>query len=952
MKIPPPNTVHHATVRTDTQARQEPVCTDAPTADEVTSKKQDDRALAHDDAAAVLNRRRREVKTGAAVNQADGQESRHVSRGQSRVFTPGAAVLPSASDIPDTGAQQESQLRESQKDMTRLGEAIARRFDFAKQQLDDEMSKLFPSLRGSDFAQTLEVRTTQEEMLPLAERTPEGGHFRRTEVKSEPLLSLYLRATQGETPPGFVVSDTDIVSGNESVKQVPPTLNSADAKYKIEKLLTDTTSSSFERRYTVQSNNFWDKPANFSQGHSVKDWLGLEFGAQLRAEAGLRAGDNTLSTDALSLVDKVLASPDVQSRHLLPASDRPGVYALSVAAQDDNGVSTPLRGAFVLTQRDDDDDLGRVILWRAGKPLEEFDDIAAMTDSLKANGQVQGEAYTVPVDENILSRRVNDLRASISDTKVTANISQYLDLTTALSGREKLRDARIYSDWLASEPHAEAKLAWHHAVRDYSTLSQKIRDQSNQSTDVLLDPHQYGSPEALHDYTRQKLMTAMKASFGEEYDPDKVYLSFSTLEPKSHEPPPDFLGMPLSVRSENIHDEPEWTHDKRSLTEWAQTNIDYFQKHELQFFKTPITDENNKVITKLTGHQVALLIRDVNVGKSYPEYLENRLINAPEGKAAKNEYGLLRLAEMQVEKQSAIIQNAFNVDRLERGQAWVQAVIDSPTAKERRTVEGHQIVVKQLKFGEFEGETPVRGIYIIGGADPRSIPSVVAYTPGAPDGKPFREADDFEALMKELKASPEMKNYMLERMGPENAKQKFNDGSERWSTEEIKGDFLEAEYEAGVQFSIDRIKDQARATTEGDRQANVKLGNTLGDIVLSMAHPYIAVPYGLVQTGLSIKSGITAHEKGDYSESLQDFAHAFDRAFGAFLTTGSSIKGPKFQPPARLPGGRVGYLMGPTEAPKWGIQSLKEFSPLMENISGLKNAAPAQKIKYIEILKY
>lgn len=107
------------------------------------------------------------------------------------------------------------QLQNSQIEMTRFKEAIPKHFSYMVQKVQEEFSRHFPSLVGHILAENLEVRTMHETIIPVGNLTSEGGVFHRMEISNEPLLTLYLRRINGETPPPtFIMSDTDIVVNN------------------------------------------------------------------------------------------------------------------------------------------------------------------------------------------------------------------------------------------------------------------------------------------------------------------------------------------------------------------------------------------------------------------------------------------------------------------------------------------------------------------------------------------------------------------------------------------------------------------------------------------------------------------------------------------------------------------------------------------------------------------
>ncbi|QWT19243.1 hypothetical protein KPL74_16015 [Bacillus sp. NP157] len=103
---------------------------------------------------------------------------------------------------------------------------------------------------------------------------------------------------------------------------------------------------------------------------------------------------------------------------------------------------------------------------------------------------------------------------------------------------------------------------------------------------------------------------------------------------------------------------------------------------------------------------------------------------------------------------------AFISDHAERGYRWLEAVVDSPEAAHRRKVEGHDIVARQLTYrGAVVGD-----VLVVGARDRRSVPRVVFYTPGAPDGRFVREFDDAAHAAREFLYNPRFESYLLDRL--------------------------------------------------------------------------------------------------------------------------------------------------------------------------------------------
>lgn len=103
---------------------------------------------------------------------------------------------------------------------------------------------------------------------------------------------------------------------------------------------------------------------------------------------------------------------------------------------------------------------------------------------------------------------------------------------------------------------------------------------------------------------------------------------------------------------------------------------------------------------------------------------------------------------------------AYLPDRQERGHAWLRAVVDSPAAATRRSVDGHDIVVRQFTYrGAVVGD-----LLIIGARRPESVPRVILYMPDAPDGRSVREFEDAEQAARAVLYNPLFEAWLLDRL--------------------------------------------------------------------------------------------------------------------------------------------------------------------------------------------
>ncbi len=102
-------------------------------------------------------------------------------------------------------------------------------------------------------------------------------------------------------------------------------------------------------------------------------------------------------------------------------------------------------------------------------------------------------------------------------------------------------------------------------------------------------------------------------------------------------------------------------------------------------------------------------------------------------------------------------------DKDNTGLNLVLAALDSPTPDRRAKVNGHEVVVRQLQWGD----SVLKSIVAFGVRSVASRPSLTLYTPDAPDGKAFRDVDAASgrtleaALAQALTATPQMTRWLI-----------------------------------------------------------------------------------------------------------------------------------------------------------------------------------------------
>ncbi|MBT2296711.1 dermonecrotic toxin domain-containing protein [Pseudomonas fluorescens] len=656
-----------------------------------------------------------------------------------------------------------NQLNASQQQRIRLNDAVPSGSKVAARHLEDWFTRAFPTLAGSVSVEEILVCRLQDEVIPQSERTANGPVFKRTVTDTTPLETLFWRAVAGQLNARefFLESGSiDLITDKDGLTQMPAALNSRGAKEEIKRLL-HITPQAYEQLLTQALDDFWDKPAPFSQGRNVSDWLTDEFAAQLKAQADLHRLDGMLSLPMhKALTDLGLSAQDAASRAKLAERFRPGVYSLSITPEG-WGFEVPIPYAVALTQHDNPDNPACAVLYSPGAPLETYADLSALKSSLAKDDNAQDKVNTAPIAERFLARLVTQLRAEqktamsnvllggpargeklsnwVARLDAAANLRDGLDLAGAMDEREWRLNQKKLDDWLRANPNVTGseRVAWWRALQD---LQQAMEDKTPPPDPVLL---------ATHDALQDRIRTLLAGFIKEKYapaDPDQISLSIRKQVVDPHAPTgesPFGSGVALNNVKAIVD-------DRRSLTEWAMSNL------------TP--DERNAahvtVEGPLTFTQIVEVIERANVGTRLPAELQLA------ARRRQAEWMSVKAKQIRAQAWAAHISGDLRHDKDNTGLNLVLAALDNPESEGRRTVNGHEVVVRQIQWGD----SVLKEMLAFGVKKLASRPSLTLYTPGAPDGKTFRDVDagsDREleaALVQTLTTTLEMTRWLISQL--------------------------------------------------------------------------------------------------------------------------------------------------------------------------------------------
>lgn len=688
----------------------------------------------------------------------------NVSARTPRAISSGAAPVQPNPLLAEIEPLRVKQFEESQLAMIDLNEHMPKPARTAELALKNWFRSRFSELSERLSPDMLEVRTWRDEVIEPYQQETGGPKTRRVGIKDVPLTVLYHQALAGNKVPGFELRNTEIVHNDGQIKTPVPQLSGDEALAAVQLMLKDTTPSSFAQNVTDDLNEFWEKTSSFSQGLPVKEWAALEFGAQLRAEADLRAHDGTLSPELHKvLTDKLLSVPaGVDRANMFEEGARPGVFALNDSWADDAASKQHILGTLVFTQHDDLNNPGRLALWQPGKALVEFDSLAALKQKLSDQGDILVTAELEPVNENFLDRRVSDIRklqeaaargrlAQIPklgvgewlDTRgnTTTDVGLFVDLKPASAERVYLKTQNFINEWLHKNPLTtdSDRLAWLAAQR--ASLA-AVLDTLDKQGSLPPEADSLASPEAIKAWTRKELVRVVAEKYGKTINPDEIYLSIDQTVVEYHEPD----GSSIYSTGYASAGAKKLTQDRRSLTEWAMSNMTSEQMNA----------KYHHIEGPLNLSEIGGAIATVNVGSRYAEWMG---LTAREKQP---EWMVLKEKQIRSEALAAQVSGDLGGDREQTELKMILAALDSPSPEGRRKVNGHEVVVRQLQ----RGDSVFKDVFVVGARQIGARPWVTVYTPGAPDGKTFRNVEILQGmrskdvLIKALTATPEMTRWL------------------------------------------------------------------------------------------------------------------------------------------------------------------------------------------------
>jgi hypothetical protein len=430
-------------------------------------------------------------------------------------------------------------------------------------------------------------------------------------------------------------------------------------------------------------------------------------------------------------------------------------------------------------------------------------------------------------------------------------------------------DSEFVPDWFRQASSAD-KLAWKGAVQDYSQAM--VEAQAPELPDLA----SYGEPSQLRSYTRKKLRERLKVDHGLDLEPDEIVVETDHAEVSVSEVGSIGFGYVGSAERPEL----VVTTQVRGLIDLCLQNLSVTDFNFVPASR--VLDKNGRAIRALTPSYIYALVRDLNVGEGYADFLRTRLLTSTEGQWSRERYARVMQAQMRLDALEAKMAGDFHSngnlppERKDRAYKWVTAVVNNPVDDDlRATVEGHKIVVGQVSIN---GVT-LDGMLLIAVESRTSVASFVVYTPQAPDGKCFRELDSSEDLRENVFLNKDFLEYLVN-LAPVTDRQKVRNALtvslRNFTLSPVlhTDNFFETAYQAQVDRLIATVDEQTSSTWEKNWESAWEIASFVGETALLFTSFKVALPIAALRSLYAVTQGLRSAANGEQKAAWYFFEAA------------------------------------------------------------------------------
>ncbi|CAM3184894.1 dermonecrotic toxin domain-containing protein [Pseudomonas plecoglossicida] len=688
--------------------------------------------------------------------------------------------------------------------------------------------------------------------------------------------------------------------------------------------------------------SFWSTPD--SQGQTPRQRLLQLRKAQLIAEARLRQDDQTLTDDQAALLRVCLASPLAAQRRHLPLAERSQVYRVLIEGFHPNWRSY-LPGVLVIVAGSAEGQMltaqastGTVLLCGLTQGIEAFDTLGDLHQELceRLDDPLQSQPLLRLYGEGMQAERIHHAQRLRYDWYADSLLDAQIDALIEAQ-RQRLNDPGLWPD--AAPERITTALALDQDIDSralvqtrYSLLLEKnlphwLRNASPQglshimqtmqelvaaaetaAAPGILDIEAFSKQHSLLAWTNARLAERLRSDLGTDFPPGQILVSVvrarrtgAILHPFATSAYVTTAGM-KRVGDDMI----EMVKETRSLDQLALHNLPWFDAD--YWLTAQVTHLQGTALPPgLSPGYVKALVRELNVGGSYAQFLQTQLISSRAGKWRLRSHAQINRARMRAEAAKARYAGHFGDDAFELGYQWVTAVLDQPHNALRPLAAGYAIKVRQLRI---IGHT-LQGVLLINSTAQRS-PSCVLYTPDAPDRRAWRRFHNTRELIRTLRQQPRLSDYVIERLPllpAARVRRLLTKGrlGPALQTPEIEDDLFYACYMAEARAVLADADAKSRTTREVDAQSIVDLSWRLVDFISLLLPNRALLALSVGRMAIDIWDGFEAYKQDDVEGVLRHaydaLSHANDAAIG-YSGSGllrRSLRGMPKQPPLPLP---------------------------------------------------
>lgn len=653
---------------------------------------------------------------------------------------------------------------------------------------------------------------------------------------------------------------------------------------------------------------------------------------QLRAELGIRQHDQTLAPRAALLLQTCLDLPEAWQRQLLPVDRRPQVYRPLLSAIDPSWRAY-LPGTLVIVENsqpgttlDASEEVGQVLLCSLSHGLEAFPTLTALhtelcerlDDPRQRLPMVRLFANPEDAQRAVLADRLryqwlahDPLEEQIQyllDTQRTrlntawikawqagrqrylrhfdAQLALAMDLTPDMSSQGMLETRYA----LLLEKHLPAWLrstSQQGVTQIMQTLQELVAAIEQAAAPGIPTLEQFQQPEVLRNWVNDRLRKRIFHDHGIKTDPRAVFVTVTVARAVGPLLNPALPSSYIPVVSRpQVGGSIELVSNTRDLIDMALLNVAWI---DIDYWLTArVHTQDNTSIRWLTPDYVKTLVRSLNAGSQYADFLRFQLIDSAVGQWRQHAHAAISCARMRAEAVKARYAGHFLEDRLERGYRWVITLLNNPESTDRPTIEEHPLRVRQLTL---QGHT-VQGVLLLN-VDPNSVPSFVLYTPDAPDRRAWREYRNTRDLLRTLRDSSALRRYVTERMPHADAtaidklllKGRLGPATR---SHEIKDNLFQRYYQAEVQALLASVEAGTRSTEQINRQSVLEGFWLLVDLISLVLPSRALVPLALGRATLEVLDVYPALQQEDYPGVAQHFASALSHGHEALTSYAGS----------------------------------------------------------------